>query len=202
MRMSKLFLFAAAFVLLAGLSLGIMAQKTMDPTDSAFRFPPPEPITPSVRVTAIEITDGTIGSDNQTKNETIFGYSFLGQTTGSFPGSFTLSMNCTPAVPVPGDTSELTGGAWTLPVYWTEIRGGGYAGSLYGTVVKGTMSWDKTGTNANVYFVLKVDGGTQSWDGTGGFATFVGTIFVDEKTQKTMLSGDIVFTLLSAFVEP
>ena len=167
MRISKLFPFAAAFVLLAGLSLGTMAQGTMDPTGSVFRLPPPEPITPMVQVNAIEITDGTIGSDNQTKNETIFGYSFLGQTTGFFPGSFTLSMNCTPAIPMPGDTSRLTGGAWTLPVYMTPINGGDYAGSLYGTISDGIMNWGKTG-NADVNIVLSVNGGTMFWDGVAG----------------------------------
>ena len=200
MKTSKHFLFAATFVLLAGLCAGAMAQGKMDSQGSAFRLPP-EPIVPIVQVNAIEVTDGSIGLDSQTKNETLFGYSFLGQTTGSLPGSFTLSMNCTPAAPKAGDISELTGGSWTLPVYMTAIKGGGYAGSLYGTIAKGEMNWDKTGTNANVYFVLNVDGGTQTWDGVGGYATFVGTIFVDEKTQKTMLSGDLVFSIISAVVE-
>ena len=199
MKTSKYFLFAAAFVLLTGLFFGAMAQVSMDQTDPTFRLPP-EPIVPIVKVTAIEITDGTIGSDNQTKKETAFGYSFLGQTTGSLPGSFTLSMNCTPATPMPGETSDLTGGSWTLPVYMTEIRTG-YAGSLYGTIAKGTMTWDKAGTSANVYIVLNVDGGTQAWDGVGGYATFVGTLSIDEKTQKTTLNGDLVFTIISAVVE-
>ena len=201
MKTSKHLLFAAAFVLLAGLCFGAMAQGKMDPQGSALRLPP-EPILPIVKVNAIEITDGTIGLDNQTKKETAFGHSFLGRTTGSLPGSLTLSMNCTPATPIPGVTTELTGGAWTLPVYMTGIKGGtGYAGSLYGTIANGKMNWDKTGTNADIYFVLNVDGGTQSWDGVQGYATFVGTLFVDEKTQKTMLSGDLVFNIISVVAE-
>lgn len=201
MKRNKLFLLAAAFVLLASLGAGAMAQDTMSPKGSLLWLPP-EPILPIVKVNAIEITDGTIGLDNQTKKETAFGYSFLGQTTGSLRGSFTLSINCTPATPIPGDTSELTGGAWTLPVYMTSIKGGaGYAGSLYGTIANGKMNWDKTGTNGDVYFVLDVDGGTQSWDGVQGYATFVGTLFVDEKTQKTMLSGDLVFNIISVVAE-
>jgi hypothetical protein len=201
MKTDRLFLLAAAFVLLASLGAGVMAQGKMDPKGSAFRLPP-EPILPIVKVNAIEITDGTIGLDNQTKRETAFGYSFLGRTTGSLPGSFTVFMNCTPATPIPGGTSELTGGAWTLPVYMTSIEGGAaYAGSLYGTIAKGTMNWDKTGTNGDVYFVLNVDGGTQSWDGVEGYATFVGTLLVDEKTQKTMLSGDLVFNIISVIAD-
>jgi hypothetical protein len=192
MKTSKYFLFAATLVLLAGLSFSAMAQSK----GSAFRMPP-EPILPGVSVNAIEVTDGVSGFDNETKLETVFGYSFLGRTKGSMPGSFTLTMNCTPATPVPGESSQLTGGSWTLPVYMTALEGGDYAGSLYGTIAKGTMNWDKTGTSANIYFVLNVNGGTQTWDGVSGYATFAGTIFVEEKTQKTMLTGELVFNIIT-----
>ena len=192
MRISRLFLFAASFVLLTVLSAGVMAQRK---ASGAFRLPP-EPIGSVVKVNAIEVTDGTIGYDAQTKEETAFGYSFLGRTTGAFPGSFTLSMNCAPAKAVPEGTSALKGGSWTLPVYMTEVRGG-YAGSLYGTIEKGTMTWDAKGTSATIYMVLNVAGGTQSWQGVGGFATFTGTLVVDEKTDTTTLSGDMVFNTIS-----
>jgi hypothetical protein len=192
MKTSKYFLLAATLVLLAGLSFSAMAQSKR----SVFRLPP-EPLPPGVSVIAIEVTDGISGFDNKTKLETVFGYSFLGRTTGSMPGSFTISMNCTPATPIPGESSDLTGGSWTLPVYMTKLDGGGYAGSLYGTIAKGTMNWDKTGTNANIYIVLNVNGGTQTWDGVVGYATFTGLMFVDEKTQKTMLTGDLVFNIIT-----
>jgi hypothetical protein len=208
MKTRKNFLLAAAFVLLVG-SGGIMAQSTRD---SAFRIPP-ELVPPVTTIDAIEVTDGTVGYDAQGKQEIQFGYSFLGRTTGAFPGSFTMFMNCTTRHQLLGDpgevtgdalgasTSELTGGAWTLPVYVAALKGGGYAGSLYGTIAKGTMNYDKLGTSANVYIVLNVDGGTQSWEGITGFATFTGTLFVDEKTQKTMLSGDLVFNTIGAMAE-
>ena len=200
MKTSKYFLLVAAFVLLVSLVATAMGQGKMDPKGSAFRLPP-EPIQPIVSVSAIEITDGTLGMDSTTKTETAFGYSFFGQTTGSLPGSFTLSMNCAPALPIPGGTSELTGGSWTLPVYMTSIKGGtSYAGSLYGTIAKGTMTWDKTGTNATVYIVLDVSG-TQTWEDVGGYASFAGNLYVDEKTQKTLLDGTLVFTLISALPE-
>jgi hypothetical protein len=199
MKTSKYILLAAAIVLMAGLVAGVMAQGKITSRDSGV-FLPPEPILPVTKVNAIEVTDGTIGMDNQTKKETMFGYSFLGRTTGAYPGSFTLSMNCAPAIPVPGESSDVTGGAWTLPVYMPSVRGS-YAGSLYGTIAKGTMNWDKTGTNADVFFILNVDGGTQAWGGTQGYATFAGTLFVDEKTQETMLTGDMVFTILSGVVD-
>jgi hypothetical protein len=196
MKISKYFLLAAALVLVGVLCSGATAQVKMGPTSPPIWLPP-EPIMDIVSVNAIEISDGTLGFNSETKKETSFGYSFLGQTTGSLPGSFTLSMNCTPATPIPGDTSELTGGAWSLPVYMLSIRGSGYAGSLYGTIAKGTMNWDKTGTNADIYIVLNVNGGTQSWENVQGYATFAGTLFVDEKTQKTMLNGNMVFTIIS-----
>lgn len=190
MKTSKHFLLAAALVLLVGLSAGSFAQRK-----TGNQVLPPEPIDPSTFVNAIEITDGTLGYDGQTKEELAFGYAFLGQTSGAFPGTFTLSMNCTPAEPIPSGTSELKSGAWTLPVYLTGVKGGAaYVGSLYGTITKGTMNWDKTGTNSTVYFVLSVDGGTQAWDGTTGYAIFSGNMFDDEKGQ-TKLTGELVFTL-------
>ena len=57
---------------------------------SAVRLPP-EPIVGVTKVNAIEVTDGVVGYDSQTKQETAFGYSYLGRTTGSYPGSFTLA---------------------------------------------------------------------------------------------------------------
>jgi len=188
MQTSKQLLLAAIFVLLVGLAANTTAQSSLG-QDAAFRLPP---ITPFTQVNAIEVSDGTIGTNDQSKEVTAFGYSFLGRTTGEYPGSFTLSMNCTPAIPVLGEVSGVTGGSWTLPVYASEIRST-YAGSLYGTIAKGSMSWDKTGTI--VYLVLNVDGGTQTWDGVTGYATFTGTLSVDEKTQKTTLNGDLVFEL-------
>ena len=194
MKTRNYVLWVAAFVLLVSLVASAMAQGKLDQKGSAIRLPP-EPIQPIVSVSAIEITDGTVGMDSRTGKETAFGYSFLGQTTGSLPGSFTLSMDCAPALPIPGGTSELTGGSWTLPVYMTSIKGGtAYAGSLYGTIAKGEMSWDKTGRNATVYIVLDVHG-TQSWEGVGGYASFAGTLYVDEKTQETRLDGNLVFTI-------
>ena len=66
MKTSKHLLLAAAFVLLAGLCTGAMAQGKMDPEALAFRLPP-EAILTSVTINAIEITDGKLGYDGQTK---------------------------------------------------------------------------------------------------------------------------------------
>ncbi|MCU1266485.1 MAG: hypothetical protein JWM21_2803 [Acidobacteria bacterium] len=195
MKTSKQILLTTAFVLLAGLG-SVMAQRV-----ATIRLPP-EPIVPITHLNAIEISDGIAGVDDATKTETLFGYSFLGRTTGAFPGSFSLSMNCSPVIPVPGFRTELTGGAWTLPVYTTTLKGAaGYAGALYGTVGKGSMDWDKTGTKATVFLLLNVSGGTQTWEGSQGYATFSGILFFDEKTQKTSLSGDVVFNIISGAVD-
>jgi hypothetical protein len=43
--------------------------------------------------------------------------------------------------------------------------------------------------------------GTQTWEGVGGYASFAGTLYVDEKTQKTLLDGTLVFSLISALPE-
>ncbi|HWN12123.1 MAG TPA: hypothetical protein VNO50_23035 [Pyrinomonadaceae bacterium] len=195
MKTSKYVLLTLVFVLLSGLGAGVMAQRK---GSAALRLPP-EPIGSVARVNAIEVTDGLAGFDSE-KQETQFGYSFLGRTTGAFPGSFTLSMNCSPAIAVPGETTFLKGGSWTLPVYITEVKGG-YAGSLYGTIAEGKMIWDKTGPSANVYIVLTIDGGTQSWSGVTGYATFTGTLTAGEKGQKTTLTGDMVFTYTNLTVE-
>jgi hypothetical protein len=208
MNARRLFLSAAAFGLLVSFSAGAMAQST---TGTDVRLPP-EPYPPITTVSAIEVTDGTIGYNSRTREETVFGYSFLGRTSGAFPGSFTLSMNCTPPLtpPVgPVGSSDITavgpmvpapiqvsGGTWTLPVYLMHRLSDGYAGSLYGTIVDGTMNWDSAGTNCTVYLVLNINGGTLAWEGSGGYATFSGTLSVDETTRKTTLNGTLVFDII------
>ena len=79
----------------------------------------------------------------------------------------------------------------------TTIKGGtSYAGSMYGTIASGTMTWDKTGMNATVYMLLNVKG-TETWEGYSGYASFTGNLYVDARTQKTMLDGTLVFTVIS-----
>jgi len=195
MKTSKYILLVATLLLL-GLVGTSMAQRKIDSKGAAYRLPP-APISPVVSITTSEVSDGMVGVDSMSGNETAFGYSFLGQATGSLPGSFTLSMNCTPAVPIPGEPSEVSGGSWTLPVYMTTIKGGtSYAGSMYGTIASGTMTWDKTGMNATVYMLLNVKG-TETWEGYSGYASFTGNLYVDLRTEKTMLDGTLVFTVIS-----
>ena len=194
MNSRKYFLLTASFILLAGLITGAMGQRKTGAT--APTLSPPEPIQTIVKVNAIEIADGIVGVDKQNQVETMFGYSFLGRTSGALPGSFMFSMNCAPAAFVPGGTNDVTGGAWSLPVDMNEIRGG-YAGSLYGVIEKGKMEWDKTGTRATLYLVLKIDGGTQIYKGFSGYALFTGTLVEDETTLLKTITGDLVFNSLN-----
>ena len=204
MRTSNYLLPSVAFVLLAGVLAGAMAQGGLKPSYRSV----PEPIEEFVSVSAIEVSDGVMGMDNATGQETAFGYSFLAQTTGAMPGSLTLSMNAVPLTPETQATllvnkdRQLTGGTWTLPVYKTTMRGGAvFVGSVYGTVANGTMMWDKTGTTGTINFVLNVNGGTQTWAGARGSATFEGIMSVDETTNATIFNGNMEFILLGAIEE-
>lgn len=186
MKISKLFLLVAAAALLMGFANGAFAQRKISPA-----VMPPIPIT--TKVSAIEVTDGTFGYDTQ-REETMYGYTFLGRTSGEYPGSFILSMNCSPAFPIAGGETAVSSGSWTLPVYANSLKGSSYAGSLYGTIAKGSMIFDKVG-NADVYIQLNVNGGTQTWDGVTGYATFTGTLVHDEKHDVTTLTGTLEFNI-------
>lgn len=180
----------AAFILVVGLGTGAAAQRK----SSQISISPPQPIeqTVTLNLNAVEVSDGMVALDPKF-GETVFGYGFLGRTTGELPGSFMFSMNCAPAVFTPGGANDITGGSWTLPVYMLAIRGG-YAGSLYGTVVNGTMNWSKDGL-ADVFMTFNVDGGTQVWKGVTGYGTFAGTV-TNEKGTTTM-SGVLTITYTS-----
>ncbi|MGH9874757.1 MAG: hypothetical protein ACRD9S_20065, partial [Pyrinomonadaceae bacterium] len=178
MNTSKRVMIIAAFILIACLAASADAQRKT--ALQVNNIAPPQPIGESVTMTlnAIEVSDGVVGLDGRdgggagvypNPGETIFGYGFLGRTTGDLPGSFMFSMNCTPAVFTPGESNEITGGMWTLPVYAQALKGLNtvYMGSLYGKSVSGKMGWDKDG-NAAVYVNLTIEGGTQNWAGVTG----------------------------------
>ncbi len=186
MKTSKLILSAAAFVLLAGLSI-TNAQRPSK--EQSFR---PLPIE-STHFEGVKSADGMPGFDMD-KEEAAFGYTFLGQTSGAYPGSLTLSLNLTPRELKPGVENTIKSGSWTLPVYYKNESTSEYVGSLYGTITKGTINWDDP-TSAQIFLELDVAGGTEKFEGRTGSATFVGRVFVDEKTSKTTLSGDLMITL-------
>ena len=187
---TKRFLITAAFILVVGLVASATAQ-----TSEQVGISPPQPIdtTVTMELNSVEVTDGIIALDPK-RGDSMFGYGFLGRTSGDLPGSFMFSMNCFPSFFEPGGTNEITGGMWTLPVYTRPYKGldTTYMGSLFGTVVNGSMDWDKTGT-ALVFFTFNVDGGTENWAGVKGYGTFKGTLIENEKTGTT-LSGWVTIT--------
>ena len=192
---TKRLLITAALILVVGLGTSTTAQRKTN-LQAGITAPQPVDTTLTMELNSVEVTDGIIALDPK-RGESLFGYGFLGRTSGDLPGSFMFSMNCFPALFVPGGTNEITGGMWALPIYMRPFKGLNttYMGSLFGTVVSGSMDWDKTGT-ALFFFAFNVDGGTQNWAGVKGYGTFKGTLIQNEKTGTT-LSGWLTITYAS-----
>ncbi len=186
---TKHFMIIAALILVAGLGANAAAQRKTN-LEGSVNGPISVDTTVTLKLHAVEVTDGLIGVDPN-KGETMFGYGFLGRTSGDLPGSFTFSMNCFPAVFVPGEANEITGGMWTFPVYMRPSKDEDtvYMGSFYGSLVDGKMRWDKVG-NAEVHLVFNVDGSTQTWDSVTGYGFFEGTMTQDEK-GSSRLDGEL-----------
>ena len=186
--------------LLAGLGAGAGAQERK-PIDKSLA-PALASRVVTLKLNAVEVAEGVTGMDffNQAGKgltpeplwrEVLFGYGFLGKTSGELPGSFVVSMNCAPAVFTPGGSNEMVGGMWTLPVYMDGIRiGPAYMGALYGTVTGGKVSWDKLGTVGTTVMSLNVAGGTKYLAEVTGQATFEGTWI--ESDKGTTLEGELI----------
>jgi hypothetical protein len=181
----------ALIFFIAGISSGLGAQ-TGTVSENIDVMPVPIVVTTTLKVSGIELTDGVTGLDNRFQ-ETIFGYGFMGQTSGDLPGSLMLSMNCYPAYFKEGTTNQVTGGMWTLPVYSRPRRGLSdvYMGSLYGTIVDGKMSWGAEG--ADMDLVFNIDGGTGTWDGASGRGEFTGRL-LETKGGAAVLEGELTLT--------
>jgi hypothetical protein len=198
MNTSKQLILAAALVLLAGLCAGATAQQLKTETKTQAPVSPGDTVT--LKLNAIEVAEGARAFDyNITPTdlrpepllrEVLFGYSFLGRTSGGLPGSLSLSMNCTPATFTPGGTNEMAGGTWSLPVYNNRgvldayYRVGvfdSYVGALYGNITGGTINWDKTGTVGVFDMTFVMTGGTKAFAGLSGKGTLQGTLFESEK---------------------
>jgi hypothetical protein len=181
---SKYILIVTTLILLGSLYTSAAAQTIGPPVAGE--------TTVNLKLSAVESSDGILGFDPKV-GETMFGYGFLGQTTGDFPGSFTFSMNCAPAFFVAGQTNSITGGSWSLPVYMQPPKGFNvvYVGSLYGQIVEGKMAWEKESTLVSLAF--NVEGGTQTWAGVKGHGSFQGSLVKDEKGATT-LNGELTIT--------
>ena len=176
MKRTKQLVFAIALTFLAGLFWSAQAQV----------IPPSKAIT----IQGIEISSGIAESD---KDE-VYGCSWLGKTSGSFPGSFFMSMNYTQSSnalsgPQPYLLDIVTSGTWSLPVYANNR----YLGAIYGHVVSGTMEWqDLSKSFAAVNMTLFIDGGTKNFAGISGKGIFSGTL---NRATKGMpeLKGTLAF---------
>ena len=133
----------------------------------------------------IEITSGHAEPDE------VYGWVCYAKTTGALPGNFTLTMDLE-GNKAPGTTNSVTGGAWTLPVYGSTIKGTSYRGVLYGNVTAGGVTWDKAGTTGNVELKLIITGSTQYLSGFKGNAVLYGTVNYDEKGGATF-NGTMYF---------
>jgi hypothetical protein len=191
MKPIKHLILALSIALSAGLCTSAGAQVRKDTQQSAVVALDANTI--SLKLRSIEIAGGTTGFDYGASSaevvlpplqprQILFGYSFLGRTVGDLPGSFALSMNCTPATFEPGGSNELVGGTWSLPVYVTgRLFGTTYVGALYGHVTGGKMVWDKTGATSTVDMNFTVDGGTQKLINSTGEGSFQGVLTESEK---------------------
>jgi hypothetical protein len=208
MNTIKCLLLTTALALVAGLCTGAEAQTLKNKWNSAVpALTTPEPI--SLKLNAIEVAAGNAGTDNTIRpintpeqaivlpidppRQVLFGYSFLGRTAGTLPGSFNLSMNCTPVTFEPDSSNEIVGGSWSLPVYSEKLRlGSSYIGALYGHITGGKMAWNKTGTVSTVDLTFVIDGGTQQLFDLAGAGSFQGTLTENEKGSR--LVGELTIT--------
>ena len=130
-----------------------------------------------------------------------YGWMCYAKTTGALPGNFTLTMDFA-GVKGPGTSTDVTGGAWTLPVYTSTkvsrlrpILEDPYQGVVFGSVEGGGISWDKDGASATVELKLLIRGGTQAMSEMRGSAYLYGTVVYDDKGRGTF-EGTIYFDLL------
>lgn len=102
-----------------------------------------------------------------------YGATFVGQAYGELPGYFYGSLNYTPASVGPSVTNQIVGGYWSLKVFDSH---GNYQGLVYGRFTGGTVSWDQTGTVAQVAATMSVTGGTGAYRGARGTGLFNGQL--------------------------
>ena len=140
-------------------------------------------------------------STGHEESEEAYGWMCYARTTGAFPGNLTLTMDFAGAK-TPGTSTDVTGGAWTLPVYMSTkfsrlrpISIDPYQGVIFGNVAGGGIVWDKTGTTATVELKMLIQGGTQTMSEMRGSAYLYGTVIYDVKGRGTF-EGTIYFDFL------
>ena len=124
---------------------------------------------------ATEVSPGTMVRPNK-----VFGWTFSGQTKGDSSGPIFMSVNydedITGISPVdsvtPMTLNLVSGGSWSEQIYVD----GSFAGSISGSIVSGTVSWNTDRTVATVELQLICDNGTGTFAGASGSGTFTGTL--------------------------
>jgi len=186
----------AAFVVLAGLSATASAQRKAAPKMTEGIIDPRASQEYTLKVDSIKVSDGILAMDYNF-GDVVFGDSFLGRTSGDLAGSLMMSLNSAPTT-IQGEEVQVVGGSWSLPVYTPDSKFGEiYMGSIYGAISNGKISWDESGTVANLVLVFSVDNGTKNWGGAKGSADFYGTLEV-QKGQPVHLSGVMTIRLDAA----
>lgn len=124
-----------------------------------------------------------------------YGATFVGQAYGELPGYFYGSINYTPASVGPSVTNQIIGGYWSLKAFDQQ---GNYQGIVYGRFTGGTVSWDETGTVAQVSATMSVMGGTRAYRGARGMGFFNGQLDHgpwDQRVGLPTVGGQLQLTL-------
>jgi len=142
-------------------------------------------------VSGTEVSPGTDESGSET-----FGWTMSGQTSGDLLGNVFLSVNYSmsavhpfasgnSAISIPATVNLVTGGSWSKAIYVDGV----YAGTVSGTIVSGTVTWDESHTIATLELQLASEDGTDFFAGTTGAGSFSGT--VDRTEVVPTVSGSL-----------
>ena len=168
MKRTKQLAFAIALVFVAGSFWSAQAQVISNSRGT--------------KLQGIEVSPGIEDAERGVVN----GASYLGKTSGTFAGSFFMSLSydktSSASLPPIPDVNKIRIGTWSLPVY----RSNQYLGAIYGRVVEGAMQWNDDRSIATVNITLSVDGGTQTFADANGKGTFVGKLNRATKGKPTM----------------
>lgn len=138
----------------------------------------------------VDVVQGEETSTGTIVGNTRQGATFSGMATGTLPGTFTVSVDYTPARPVCGGTNRITGGTFTLVTS---------TGTLTGRIAAGTVEFDPFCAFGAVSAKLIVTGGTGAYAGAHGSGRFTGLLnhlplLVGERAT---LTGVVRLTLTS-----
>jgi|GEM_PF-5583438 len=175
------------FALVLALTGGAMAQKSFDAQESkeisVDGFAPAQNI---FILGGVETTKGTYDAIDEKFWSNTFSLNGKDDSTATH---FTISIDH--LQPKPGQNTEIVGGNWTFAVF----KSGTYAGTLFGDIIGGFISWetDKTGNPVSRYTAVKVRvlGRTNDFgveEGTVGSFTFYSEVGVKMPQAKGTLN--------------